>query len=550
MRLLQRSFEVETRYGGGFVQSIDGVGGGRERRPPGRLVLLRQRHRGGQRRRRAAASRRRPHLVGPPRLGRGDAHPGRRRLVPRAVPVRHEGKRLPMRIECARRRPARVHRGREAARGRGRARRRAVGDRRRTTSREVLRILVGPLGRGPRRPRGALHRERARRRPASSPGRRPTGDASSCSTPRGRVACDARRRHRAHRRDEPPSTSTPIVGRDRHRRAGVDAAAAALRRGRACATASRSRSRAAGDAVPAAARRSDGDRELPPPREPAARRARGRRRRCTAWCWPAWRCRFEHPLLLGAVLVAVLLAARRRGRRRRGRALAAVGAAVRAADRAGQPARRARGPDRDRAARRAAAVRRRSTSRSRRRSTARILGLRALIVIACFALHSAAVDPDELLRAFRRVSFRSALTAALATRMVPVLARDARRVARRPALPAGRARARGAAIAARRRAGALDRAVDVAATLEVRGYGGRPPAAAPARPWSRHDLAFAAVGGRARGARDRGGRARAGSRSRPTRGRWRRSTRACCALAAALVACALLPFADRRGIGR
>ena len=56
-----------------------------------------------------------------------------------------------------------------------------------------------------------------------------------------------------------------------------------------------------------------------------------------------------------------------------------------------------------------------------------ILGLRALIVIACFALHSAAVDPDELLRAFRRFSFRSALTAALATRMVPVLARDARR---------------------------------------------------------------------------------------------------------------------------
>jgi hypothetical protein len=29
MRLLQRKFEVETRYGGGFVQKIDGVGGGR-----------------------------------------------------------------------------------------------------------------------------------------------------------------------------------------------------------------------------------------------------------------------------------------------------------------------------------------------------------------------------------------------------------------------------------------------------------------------------------------------------------------------------------------
>ncbi len=30
MRFLQRDFDVETRYGGGFVQEIDGVGGGRE----------------------------------------------------------------------------------------------------------------------------------------------------------------------------------------------------------------------------------------------------------------------------------------------------------------------------------------------------------------------------------------------------------------------------------------------------------------------------------------------------------------------------------------
>ena len=38
---------------------------------------------------------------------------------------------------------------------------------------------------------------------------------------------------------------------------------------------------------------------------------------------------------------------------------------------------------------------------------------------------SAAVDPDELLKALRRISYRSALTASLATRLVPVLARDA-----------------------------------------------------------------------------------------------------------------------------
>jgi len=121
-----------------------------------------------------------------------------------------------------------------------------------------------------------------------------------------------------------------------------------------------------------------------------------------------------------------------------------------------------------------------------------ILALRALIVIACFALHSAAVDPDELLRAFRRLSFRSALTAALATRMVPVLARDARRMRDaqrcRPGRPASRP-----AIARAVAAGALDRAVDVAATLEVRGYGAGARPARRARPWSRHDIAFAAA---------------------------------------------------------
>jgi energy-coupling factor transport system permease protein len=120
-----------------------------------------------------------------------------------------------------------------------------------------------------------------------------------------------------------------------------------------------------------------------------------------------------------------------------------------------------------------------------------VLGLRALVVIGCFALHSAAVDPDDLLRAARRVSFRSALTAALATRLVPVLARDARRLHEaqrclaRP--PASRATARTTVAA-----GALDRAVDVAATLEVRGYGGAGRPTRRRRPWSRHDVAFVA----------------------------------------------------------
>jgi energy-coupling factor transport system permease protein len=173
-----------------------------------------------------------------------------------------------------------------------------------------------------------------------------------------------------------------------------------------------------------------------------------------------------------------------------------------------------------------------------------VLGLRALIVIACFALHSAAVDPDELLRAFRRVSFRSALTAALATRMVPVLARDARRFRDaqrcRPGQPASRL-----AIARAVTTGALDRAVDVAATLEVRGYGGSGRPARRSRPWSRHDFAFAAsavvlvalaaAGGESFAAYPRFVAPVGGSEL---------------ALAAALLVAALLPFADRRGIGR
>jgi energy-coupling factor transport system permease protein len=118
-----------------------------------------------------------------------------------------------------------------------------------------------------------------------------------------------------------------------------------------------------------------------------------------------------------------------------------------------------------------------------------MLGLRAVVLIEAFALYSAAVDPDEVLRLFRRVSYRSALTAVLATRMVPVLARDARRMAEaqrcRPARPAPRL-----ALVRALAGGALDRAVDVAATLEVRGYGSarRPPRIR--RPWSRHDFAF------------------------------------------------------------
>jgi energy-coupling factor transport system permease protein len=120
-------------------------------------------------------------------------------------------------------------------------------------------------------------------------------------------------------------------------------------------------------------------------------------------------------------------------------------------------------------------------------------GLRVIVIVTAFGLLSAAVDPDELLRMFRRVSYRSALTATLATRLVPVLARDATRMSDaarcRPHQP-GRLAVGRAALAS-----ALDRAVDVAAALEVRGYslGGR--TARRSRPWSRHDWRVALAAG-------------------------------------------------------
>ena len=118
-------------------------------------------------------------------------------------------------------------------------------------------------------------------------------------------------------------------------------------------------------------------------------------------------------------------------------------------------------------------------------------GLRVAAVVMALGLLSATVDPDALLRLFRRVSYRSALSAALAVRLVPVLARDAGRMsdaARCRAEPPERLLVARAALA-----GALDRAVDVAAALEVRGYATASPPPRARRPWSRHDIAVAAA---------------------------------------------------------
>ena len=170
-------------------------------------------------------------------------------------------------------------------------------------------------------------------------------------------------------------------------------------------------------------------------------------------------------------------------------------------------------------------------------------GLRIVALILVFGLFSAVVDPDELLKLFRRFSYRSALTASLATRLVPVLARDAGRMgdaARCRPQPPGRFAVARAAVA-----GALDRAVDVAAALEVRGYSaaGRPKRTR--RPWSRHDVRLAAAAGGDRRGRHRGQDRRRRRASSSTRWSSCRSARSTPALCAALAGFALLPLAGR-----
>ena len=126
-----------------------------------------------------------------------------------------------------------------------------------------------------------------------------------------------------------------------------------------------------------------------------------------------------------------------------------------------------------------------------------MVALHVIAVMAWASVFAHCVNPDGLLDAFRRLSFRSALSATLATRLIPVLARDAERLAEaqrcRPS--AGGRRAHAAAVVRAVATGAMDRALDVAATLEVRGYAvaGRPPRRHAPR--SRHDLALLAAAG-------------------------------------------------------
>jgi energy-coupling factor transport system permease protein len=184
-----------------------------------------------------------------------------------------------------------------------------------------------------------------------------------------------------------------------------------------------------------------------------------------------------------------------------------------------------------------------------------VIALKVALLPLIAMLAALSVDPDELLRGMRRLSFRSALTVSLAARMMGVLAADSQRLAEaqrtRPPSSTAASRARtpqrlallGAVVGS-----SLDRAMDVAATLELRGLAlarGRPRSAR--RRWSRHDLTFfaATLGVLALSAAGRLTGADAFTAYPVLRCAAGPATLALCL---SLLAVVLAPFADRRGI--
>lgn len=158
-----------------------------------------------------------------------------------------------------------------------------------------------------------------------------------------------------------------------------------------------------------------------------------------------------------------------------------------------------------------------------------VFALKVGAFIMLGVLATLAIDPDELISRVMGLSFRSALTASIAIRMVPLLAADAERFADaqrarsacqlerggpaeqggfperrrwrrlRPLRAGLRRRDAGASVGSLRwRAllvgatvsSALDRSLDVAATLELRGFACARRVRRRRRPFSRHDISF------------------------------------------------------------
>lgn len=128
--------------------------------------------------------------------------------------------------------------------------------------------------------------------------------------------------------------------------------------------------------------------------------------------------------------------------------------------------------------------------------------LRLCAVVWAFALYNAVLDQDDQLSLMSAVSFRSAMIVSLATRLFPVLSRDAARIAdaqraRGVELDGGSRRHRVAArmpLLAALLTQSLERSVDLAESMDARGYGRRGRRAwKHGRRWRTADVTAAAL---------------------------------------------------------
>ena len=225
MRALASEADVETRYGGRYVQSVNGIEGSLRR--AARLVLVRERLRGRPQRRRVQAARRRRRLVGLPRVAAGGRGARRRRRVPRAVPARVRGE------DPAGGRPVRACAGAPRGCARATIRRRGSAARLGTPVPEganVLELRRGP----PRRDRRAARRDRRRSRCGSSSAGLPAYPTRRYRfrEPRSRSRAARRRRHRGAARPTgsgrspcwPPCSSPSACARPRSGAASTSSA--------------------------------------------------------------------------------------------------------------------------------------------------------------------------------------------------------------------------------------------------------------------------------------------------------------------------------------
>ena len=342
MRFLERRFKVRTRFGGGFVQSIDGLSGGSAGGRPVDWFFYVNGIEAASGAASHAAARGRPRLVGPPRLERRRARPRGRGLVPRAVPQRQ---RRTQRSRCgwsARRPRARPARAAAPAAQGGRASPAPAASSAAPAGREILRVLVGPWPALRIRPGRAADRARARARAGSTPGSTPPGRELDVLDGRGRVGAAARRGRRAGRRHPLPRSAAHLGGdRDRRRRGPGGGARAAPRR--RSPTASRSPWRPERARCPRPRSAPD---DLPPARQPAARRARPRPPPPGARRWAPWRCSSTTRSCSPPCWSPRSRAGSRRASGRRWRAPPRFARAAGHPDRADQPARRPQRADR------------------------------------------------------------------------------------------------------------------------------------------------------------------------------------------------------------